>query len=144
MNLRNVRFGSTLDSDHLASRARLRSRGRRRCVCPLRSWIRATGASVRISTPASRAALGDRVRDRAGPAAREAPRAERAVDLAHVVVKQHVSGARRSHAEERSDDPRCRHRRLEHVGLEPLIEKIDGAHRHELELVVTIRHRRAP
>ena len=81
---------------------------------------------------------GDRVRDRAGAAAREAPGAERAVDLAHVVVQQHVGRARRPHAEKRPDDPRRRHRRLEHVGLEPLIEEIDRAHRHQLDLVVAV------
>ena len=78
---------------------------------------------------------GNRVRHRAGAAAGQSPRSERAVDLAHVVVQQHVGRARRSHAEKRADDPRRRHRRLEHVGLEPLIEKIDRAHRQQLHLV---------
>ena len=81
---------------------------------------------------------GDGVRDRAGPAAREPPRSERAVDLAHVVMQEHVGRAGRAHAQERADDPRRRHRRLEHVGLEPLIEEVDGAHRHELNLVVLV------
>ena len=81
---------------------------------------------------------GNRVRHRAGAAARQSPRSERAVDLAHVVVQQHVGRARRSHAEKRADDPRRRHRRLEHVGLEPLIEKIDRAHRQQLHLVQAI------
>ena len=87
---------------------------------------------------------GDRFGDRAGAAARQAPRAERAVDLAHVVVQQHVGGARRAHAEERADDARRRHRRLEHVGLEPLIEEVDRAHRHQLDLVVLVVVARAP
>ena len=38
----------------------------------------------------------------AGAALREAPGAEGAVDLTHVVVQQHVRGARRAHAEDRS------------------------------------------
>ena len=90
-----------------------------------------------------RAPRRDGVRDRAGAAAREAPGAERAVDLAHVVVQQHVRRARRAHAQERADDPRRRHRRLEHVGLEPLVEEVDGAHRHQLDLVVAGRRRAA-
>ena len=54
------------------------------------------------------------------------------------MVEQHVSRARRSHAEKRPDDARRRHRRLEHVGLEPLIEKVDRAHRQQLNLVDAI------
>ncbi len=81
---------------------------------------------------------GDGVRDRAGSAAREPPRSEGPVDLAHVVMQEHVGRAGRAHAQERADDPRRRHRRLEHVGLEPLIEEVDGAHRHELNLVVFV------
>ena len=87
--------------------------------------------------------VGDRVRDRAGAAAGEAPGPERAVDLAHVVVEQDVGRAGRAHAEERADDAGRRHRRLEHVGLEPLVEEVDGAHRHELDLVVLVRSPRA-
>ena len=44
--------------------------------------------------------------DAAGAAPRDAPRAERAVDLAHVVVQQHVRRPRRAHALERPDDAR--------------------------------------
>ena len=39
--------------------------------------------------------------------------------------------------------PRRRHRRLEHVGLEPLVEKVDRAHRHQLRQVVAIAAARA-
>ena len=81
---------------------------------------------------------GDGVGDRAGPSARESPRPERTIDLAHVVMEQHVGGPGRAHAEERADDARGGHRRLEHVGLEPLIEEVDGAHRHQLDLVVLV------
>ena len=93
---------------------------------------------MRISTPASPGRGGNRVRDRAGAAAGQSPRPERAVDLAHVVVEQDVRRARRTHAQERADDAAGRHRRLEHVGLEPLVEKVRRAHRHELHLVVAI------
>ena len=48
---------------------------------------------------------GDRVRHAARPALRDAPGAERAVDLAHVVVEQDVGRARRSDALVCPDDP---------------------------------------
>ena len=70
----------------------------------LRTTIRATRRSVRISTPASRAARRSRSEIAPVPPRGEAPRAERAVDLAHVVVQQHVGRAGRAHAEERADD----------------------------------------
>ena len=54
------------------------------------------------------------------------------------MVQQHIGGAGRSHAQKRPDDARRRHRRLEHVGLEPLIEKVGRAHRHQLNLVVAV------
>ena len=82
--------------------------------------------------------IGDGVRDRAGAAARESPGAESAVDFSHVVMEQDVGGSGRAHSEERADDSGGRHRGLEHIGLEPLIEKVDGAHGHELNLVVLV------
>ena len=66
----------------------------------------------------------DRLADAARAAARDAPGAERAVDLAHVVVQQHVRRARRADALERADDAGRGHRRLERVGLEPLVEEV--------------------
>ena len=87
--------------------------------------------------------VGNRVRDGAGAAARESPGTERAVNLAHVVMQQNVGGAGRAHAEKSSDNARGRHGRLEHIGLKPLIEKIDGAHGHELDLVVLVLARHA-
>ena len=101
------------------------------CARPSRTRIRDTPASVRISTPACARRRGDGVRDGAGAALRQSPGAEGAVDLAHVVVQQHVGRPRRSHAEERADDARRGHRRLEHVGLEPAIEEVHRAHRQE-------------
>src|SRR5579863_7756259 len=78
------------------------------------------------------------VRDGAGAAARESPGAEGAVNLAHVVVQQHVGGAGRAYAEKGADNARGGHRRLEHIGLEPLVEKVGGAHGHELHQVVLV------
>ena len=49
------------------------------------------------------------------------------------MMKQHVGRARRARSEESADDPARRLRRLEHVGLEPLIQKIRRAHRHQLD-----------
>ena len=131
-SLRKVRFGSS-DGDHDSA-----LRSRRRSPAPHRSPSRLCDEDLRdrafsrISAPNARAALRDRLGDRSGPALGEPPGAERAVDLAHVVVQQHVRrpGGPRTH--ERADDPARRLRRLEHVGLEPLVEKIGGAHRHQL------------
>ena len=58
-------------------------------------------------------------------------------------MQQNVGGARRAHAEKRADDSRGRHRGLEHIGLEPLIEKINGGHGHQLDLVVFVVARHA-
>ena len=76
---------------------------------------------------------GDRHRDAAGPALGDAPRAERPVDLAHVVMEQDVRRPGRADALIRPDDPGRGHRRLERVGLEPLVEEVRRAHRHELD-----------
>ena len=37
-----------------------------------------------------------------------------------------------SNALERPDDPRGRHRGLQRIGLEPLVQEVVGRHRHEL------------
>jgi hypothetical protein len=79
---------------------------------------------------------GDRLADAAGAAFREPPRAKRAVDLAHVMVEQHVGGAGRAHAQEGADDAAHRHRRHQRLALEPLLEEIHRTHRHELEVQV--------
>ena len=71
-------------------------------------------------------------------AAREAPGAEGAVDLAHVVMQEHVGGARGAHAQEGADDPAGRHGGLQDVGLEPLVEQVHRAHGHELDQVVLV------
>ena len=60
------------------------------------------------------------------------------------MVKQHVGRPRRAHPEERADDAGRGHRRFQHVGLEPPIEKVDGAHGHELhEVVLVLTRQRA-
>ena len=59
------------------------------------------------------------------------------------MVQQHVGRAGRTHAVERADDARRAHRRLERIGFEPLIEKVDGAHGHELNQRVALVGRKA-
>ena len=87
--------------------------------------------------------VGNSVGDGAGAATRKSPGSEGSVDFAHVVMQQNVGGAGRAHAEKSSDNARGRHRRLEHIGLKPLIEKVGGAHGHELDLVVLVAARHA-
>ena len=53
-------------------------------------------------------------------------------------MQQHVGRPGRAHAQECADNAGGRHRRLEHIRLKPLIEKINGAHGHELHLVVLV------
>ena len=93
----------------------------------------ATGAFVPDLGAERLGRAADRVADPAGPALRDPPGTERAVDLAHVVVEQDVGGARALDALVRADDPGRGHRGLERVGLEPLVEEFRGAHRHQLD-----------
>ena len=58
------------------------------------------------------------------------PGAERTVDLAHVVMEQHVRRSRRTRAEECADDTARRLRTLERIELEPLVEQVGGRLRH--------------
>ena len=55
-----------------------------------------TGASQRIVPPLASKRLAERIADRAHAAARESPGADRIVDVAHVMMQQHVGGARAS------------------------------------------------
>src|SRR5208282_2539394 len=71
--------------------------------------------------------VGDGIGNCTGASAGEAPGAECAVDFSHVVVEQDVGCAGRAHTQECADDSGGRHRCFEDVGLEPLIQKIDGA-----------------
>ena len=91
-----------------------------------------TGALQRISAPAALRRRCDRGAHRAVAALGEPPGAEHAVELAHVVVQQHVRGAGRARAEQRADDAARRLGRLERLGLEPLVEEIRRAHGEEL------------
>src|SRR2546430_2088058 len=56
---------------------------------------------------------GDRFADGARSPFGEAPGAEHAVQLAHVMMKEHVRGPWRARPQERADDPARRLRRLE-------------------------------
>src|SRR5437899_4176323 len=87
--------------------------------------------------------VGDRIRNCPGAAASESPRAEGSVDFTHVVMEQYVRRARRANSEKCPDNSRGRHRGFEHVGFEPLIQEINGGHRHELDLVVLVVTRHA-
>ena len=80
-----------------------------------------TGALVRISTPSARAELAIACGHAAVAVLGEAPGAERAVDLAHVVVQQHVGRARRMRAEEGADDAAGGLGALERVEFEPVV-----------------------
>ena len=103
---------------------------------PPRTITRSTGASVTISPPIGLERGGDRLRHRAHAAARESPRADRAVDVAHVVMQQHVGRARRVHAHGRADDAAAGEVRLDEIGLEIFAEEIRDAHRVEAHRVV--------
>jgi hypothetical protein len=73
---------------------------------------------------------------RAHPAASEAPGADRAVDVAHVVMQQHVRRTRRVHAHGGTDDAAPGEVRFDQVGLEVLAEEVGDAHRVEADHVV--------
>src|SRR4051795_2019203 len=80
----------------------------------------------------------DGIGNRSGATSTEAPGAERAVNLAHIVMQKNVGGAWRANTEECADDAGCGHGGFEDVGLKPLIEKIRGTHGHELNQSVTL------
>ena len=67
-----------------------------------------------------------------GAALGDAPGPEGAVDLAHVVMQQHVGRARRVDAEVGADDARCAHGALQRRRLEPAVEELGRAHGHQL------------
>ena len=85
----------------------------------------------------------DGLADRARSALLKPPRSKRAVDLAHVVMQQHVRRAGRPRAEKRADDAARRLRRFERIELVPLVEIVGAAHRHQLvERVKSLRAQR--
>ena len=69
-----------------------------------------------------------RAADRTHAAAREAPGADRAVHVAHIVVQQHIGRARRVDAQPGADDPAAGQMRLDHRRLEELVEKVADRH----------------
>ena len=54
------------------------------------------------------------------------------------MVQQNVGGAGRAHAEKSADDSGGGHGGFERIGFEPLVEKIGGAHGHELDEIVFV------
>ena len=60
------------------------------------------------------------------------PGREGAVEFSHVMVQEHVGGARRLDAELRTDDATDAHQSPDDVRLDPLGKKVVGAHRHDL------------
>src|SRR5271154_3072296 len=81
---------------------------------------------------------GNGVGNGAGATAAETPRAESPINFTHVVMQQNVRGAGRANSQKRANDARSRHGGLENIGLEPLVEKIGGAHGHELHKGVAL------
>ncbi len=54
------------------------------------------------------------------------------------MMEENVSSAGRANTEERADDSGRGHSGFEDVGLKPLVEKISGAHGHELDESVAL------
>ncbi len=75
----------------------------------------------------------DGIGDLASAAAAETPGTEGAIDFAHVVMEENIRGAGGTDAEESADDAGGGHGGFEDVGLEPLVQKVGGAHGHELD-----------
>ena len=119
--------------------------GRRRAMTPTarpRSTITSrTPASVSISTPCARAALGHRLGDRAHAADGVAPDALLAVHLAEGVVQHHVGRARRVGAGVVADDGVEAEQRLDQIALEPLVEHLAGRAREQVEQVALLLQR---
>ena len=76
---------------------------------------------------------GDGGRDGAGAALRQRPLAERAVNLAEVVMQEDHAGAWRLNPEEGADDPRRRHRADERVALKPAAQEVVRAPRDQVK-----------
>jgi len=89
------------------------------------------GFAADLRAVASRRA-SDGLAHRARAALLGAPGGERAVELSHEVVQQHVGGARRLDAEHGADDPAQAHHGADDVRLDPLRDEVVSAHRHEL------------
>ena len=76
---------------------------------------------------------GDRRRHGAGAALRQRPLAERAVDLAEVVMQEDHARAWRLDAQEGADDARCRHGADERLPLKPAAQEVVGATGDQIE-----------
>src|SRR5678815_4111700 len=111
---------------------------RRMCCCII-TWARSTARFGRGAfRKAERARLANRLRargarnrfaNRARSAFLKAPRPKRAVDLAHVMMQQHIRRAGRPWPEKGADDSAGGLCRLERIELEPFIEVVGAAHR---------------
>ena len=106
---------------------------RRPCARPSRTRIFSTGALVRISAPLAARRIGDGIRNRAHAAAHEAPQSAMAAHAAHAVVQQDVGGAGRARTAVGADHAVGGERDLDLFGFEPLVQKIGGALREDLD-----------
>src|SRR3954467_14517951 len=80
---------------------------------------------------------------RAVAAAGKTPGAENTIQLAHVVMQQHIRRAWRARAEHRADDAARRFRAFQRLAFEPFVEVIGRAHGEELPQCVQILLRQA-
>ena len=112
---------------------RRRSPCRRRASTPIarspRVRISITSAPVRISAPRAVAAARERVRERAGPAAREHGCARRSAVVAGGVVQEHLRRARAHGAHRRVEDAARRERAADGLLLEDLVDEVGDRHR---------------
>ena len=103
---------------------------------PFLTMILSTPASVRVSPPkaCNDPAIAFATAPMPPRAKPQAP--DVAVDIAHVVVQQHIRCARRMNAQRGTNDAAAGQRRLDNVGLEILVEILGNAHRPEANRVV--------
>ena len=128
---RNVRRGSAFDT---TSPARISSplSSTTPVARPFATSTRTNGRA-RADLRAGRArGARNRAAHRTVAALCESPGAKHPVDLAHVVVQQHVRGPGRARSEQGADDAARGLGRLERLGLEPFVEVVGRAHRHQL------------
>src|SRR5207237_5974726 len=86
---------------------------------------------------ASGTLLRHRLRDRAHPAACVPPLPSLAVHFAEYVMEQHIRGSWLIRTGEIADDRIEAERRLDRLGLEPAVEHVARAFRHQLEQIAT-------
>ncbi len=78
----------------------------------------------------------DGLRNRTGTAASESPGTDVAVDIAHVVMQQNVGRSGRMNAERGADNAAAGECRLDHIGLEILVQVLGDAHGPETNRLV--------